>query len=106
VIEDLYRRLGIQPTTFRVGETLTVSFSLSRQDRKATGWPWISTTRPGFDGAGGGLDPVGFTFSGRHESGDRYVLDIGTQSVPPGEHVFWIVFGSGDAVMVPVVLTP
>jgi hypothetical protein len=74
-----------------------------------TGWPWIITTRPGFDlaaGAGGGLELSTCSFSGRAKAGDEYALDIGTGSATPGVHLFWIVYGEGQALLMPVLITP
>ncbi len=105
----LYQRSKAEPVALRAGGPLAVSFSLSRSDRKLTGWPWVVTTRPGLDlaaGAGGGLDLSVCSFSGRAKSGDEYVLDIGTSSVAPGVFLFWIVYGEGEAILVPVRVTP
>ena len=109
VLEDLYLSADIEFTTVRSGEILAIDFLLSKQDRRMAGWPWISVARPGFTGiagAGGAVDQASYSFSGRSESGDRYVLDIGTQNLPPGEYVFWVVYGQGEAILVPIVVTP
>ncbi len=105
VFESLPSYGVLTPVTVRSGEILNVDFLLSRQDRRTTGWPWISVSRPGFVGAGGAADLTGYSFAGRHESGDRYVLDIGTRDLPPGTYVFWITYGQGKAVLVPIILT-
>jgi hypothetical protein len=107
VFENINGYASIAPVAVRAGETLEAEFLLSRQDRRKTGWPWISVSRPGFvGGASNAVDLGGYSFSGRHESGDRYVLAMGTQSLPPGSYVFWITYGQGEAVFVPILVTP
>ena len=96
----------IEHTPVRAGDVLRIDLSLPRQDRKKAGWPWISVSRPGFAGSGGGTGLTGYSFSGRYESGDRYVLDIGTKGLPPGSYVFWVIYGQGEAVIVPIIVTP
>jgi len=106
---DLYLGADIEPTTIRSGEVLTVDFLLSRQDRRMAGWPWISVVRPGFvgiAGAGGVADQSSYSFSGRSEDGDHYFLDIGTKNLSPGEYVFWVIYGQGKAILIPLVVTP
>jgi hypothetical protein len=108
-LETLYRQTRMEPVPLRAGGPLTVSFSLAREARRMTGWPWIITTRPGFDlaaGAGGGLELSTCSFSGRAKAGDEYALDIGTGSATPGVHLFWIVYGEGQALLMPVLITP
>jgi hypothetical protein len=105
VFEDLSAYVAIEPVTVRCGETLGVDFLLPRQDRRTTGWPWISVSRPGFAGTGGAADLAGYSFSGRYEDGDRYVLEIGTRDLPPGTYVFWVTYGRGQAALVPILVT-
>ena len=105
--ERLERYAEIEPMSVRAGELLHVDFLLPRQDRRTTGWPWISVSRPGFvgaAGAGGTTNLAGYSFSGRYDGTDRYVLDIGTQNLPPGTYVFWITYGQGRAALVPIVV--
>jgi len=107
VFESLAAYAEIAPATIRAGTPLSVDFPLSRQDRRATGWPWISVSRPGFvggAGAGGAVNLAGYSFSGRYDDGSRYVLDIGTHSLPPGTYVFWITYGRGKAMLVPIIV--
>jgi len=107
VFEDLSAYAEMELVTVRAGEIVSVDFPLSRQDRQATGWPWIRVSRPGFVGtvgAGGTAARAGYSFSGRHESGDRYVLDIATADLPPGSYVFWVTYGRGQAVLVPIIV--
>ena len=47
-----------------------------------------------------------YSFSGRYEDGETYALDIDTSNLAPGRHIFWIVFGQGKALLVPIVVTP
>jgi VCBS repeat-containing protein len=108
-LEALYEQTGMEPVALRAGAPLAVSLPLSRENRRTTGWPWIITTRPGLDlaaGAGGGLDLSASTFSGRAKAGDEYILDIGTGGATPGVHLFWIVYGEGQALLMPVLITP
>ncbi len=107
VFESLAAYAKIDPVTIRAGEELSVDFPLPRQDRRTTGWPWISVTRPGFSsaaGAGGAANLAGYSFSGRYDGGERYVLDIGTGGLPPGTYVFWITYGQGRAALVPIIV--
>jgi hypothetical protein len=108
-LETLYQQAGAEPVALRAGGPLAVSFSLSRGDRKTTGWPWVVSTRPGLDlaaGAGGGLDVSTCSFSGQARPGNEYVLDIRTGGTSPGVVLFWIVYGKGEALLVPVRITP
>jgi len=99
---------NLAPTQWKTGEPIRVRFPLSRQERRQTGWPWIRAIGPQnlSIGAGGSSSLAGYTFSGHHEGKDDYILDIGTTDLPPGEHAFWIVYGPGQALFVPVLLTP
>ena len=106
VLERLEAYAGIVPSSLRIGQTPRVSFALTRQARKTTGWPWISVSRPGFAGQGGSIDLSRYSFAGRHESGNQYVLDIGTDNLAPGSYVFWIIYGEGEALLVPIIVTP
>jgi len=106
---NLAELAGIEPAAVRAGETVVVNFPLPRAERRKTGWPWVSVDRPGFGdlaGGGGGLDMSVYSFSGHYENGDTYVLDIGTANLSPGRHIFWIVFGEGKALLVPIIVTP
>jgi len=108
-LASLEELAGIEPATVRAGETVKVDFPLPRQERRETGWPWVSVDRPGFGklaGGGGGLDMSVYSFSGRYEDGETYALDIDTSNLAPGRHIFWIVFGQGKALLVPIVVTP
>jgi hypothetical protein len=108
-LEALYEETGSVPVALEAGAPLGVSFSLARADRAATGWPWIVTTRPGVAlavGGGGSLDPSTVDFAGRSKTGDVYALDIETSRAAPGVHLFWIVYGRGQALLLPVLITP
>jgi len=106
IFEDVNAYAEIEPVMVRAGEILQVGFLLPRQERQTTGWPWISVSRPGSTGAGGGTGFTGYSFSGRYEGGDRYLLDIDTKGLPPGSYVFWVIYGQGQAVIVPIIVTP
>ena len=100
---------SITPVSVQAGEVLTATFSLSRQQRRTTGWPWISVVRPGFagiSGAGGSADYTSYAFSGSHQGADQYALEIATQDLATGTYAFWIIFGTGEAVYLPVVVSP
>jgi hypothetical protein len=100
---------AIVPTSVHAGEILRADFALSRQARRTTGWPWISVIRPGFagiSGAGGSADYTAYAFSGSHQNNDQYVLDIATTNLGTGSYSFWIIYGSGEAVYLPVIVSP
>jgi hypothetical protein len=97
----------IAPTSVQAGELLQADFSLTRQDRRVTGWPWISVIRPGFtriSGAGGAADYTSYAFSGTHETNSQYALEIATSNLSTGSYSFWIIYGSGQAVYMPVIV--
>jgi len=96
---------SLEPATVRSGEQLQVSFPLPRSARLKAGWPWISVSRPGIVGqAGAGGDVTAYSFSGSYASGDQYTLDVGTQMLAPGVHEFWIIYGDGQAVYLPIII--
>ncbi|MBU1048687.1 tandem-95 repeat protein [Candidatus Bipolaricaulota bacterium] len=100
---------SVVPASVRAGEILHADFSLTRQDRRVAGWPWISVVRPGFtgsSGAGGAEDYTAYAFSGSYKSDDHYALEIGTGSLSTGSYSFWIIYGSGQAVYMPVIVSP
>ncbi len=105
---SIYGASGAAPLVVEAGSPLAVSLPLSRDVRRATGWPWIVTTRPGVDdAAGAGGETWSCSFSGRAEAeSDAYRLEIGTESAASGLYVFWIVYGPGQSLLVPVLLTP
>jgi len=84
----------------------SVRFDLSRQQRRTTGWPWISVNRPGFAGEGGSIDLSRYSFAGQHEGNAAYVLDIGTDTLSPGLYNFLVIYGEGEAVLLPILVTP
>ncbi len=98
---------SITASTIRKGELVSVSFALSRQARRNTGWPWISVSRPGFAAGAGGSDSFArYSFSGQHEGSSSYQLSIGSGDLVPGSYNFWIVYGNGRAVIVPIIVSP
>ena len=105
-LESLSAYAAVEPTSIQRGETAKVSFALTRQDRRYTGWPWISVSRPGFAGVGGSVDLSQYSFAGQHTSSSEYTLDIGTTDLAPGAYTFLIIYGEGDALLVPIHLTP
>ena len=96
---------SLEPETVRSGEQLKVSFPLPRSARLKAGWPWISVSRPGLAGsAGAGGAMTAYAFSGSYTGGDQYTLDIGTANLAPGVHEFWIIYGPGEAVYLPIII--
>ena len=99
---------SIPPTTVRAGDVLQTSFPLSRQDRLAGGWPWISVLRPGFagiSGEGGSIDYSAYSFSGSYQSDSQYALEIATSDLCTGSYSFWIIYNPGKAVYLPVIVS-
>jgi hypothetical protein len=99
---------ALQPTPATAGTQFTIALDLAQSTRLAAGWPWIRVTEPALDAAGGGASVAGrstYTFAGRIE-GDRYIVDIDTTGMAPGEHLVWIVFAEGKAVLVPITVLP
>jgi len=99
----------IAPMSVRAGQVLQSDFSLTRQDRRIAGWPWISVVRPGFtgiSGAGGAIDYTAYAFSGSHQSDNQYALEITTSNLSTGSYSFWIIYGFGRAVYMPVIVSP
>jgi VCBS repeat-containing protein len=100
---------SIPPISIRAGEVLQADFSLTRQDRRIAGWPWISVIRPGFtgiSGAGGAVDYTSYAFSGSYQSDSQYALEIATSNLSTGSYSFWIIYASGKAVYVPTIVSP
>ena len=98
------------PTRIRAGARLEIGLNLSREDRRAFGWPWIWITRPAIDEAagGGGMIAPGaarLSFAGRHVN-DLHWLRIDTSGVPPGRHYIWVVYGEGKAILIPLLVLP
>ena len=106
VLEGLDEYGQIEPTAVIRGVVPQLRFDLTRQDRRETGWPWISVTRPGFAGEGGTLDVTRFSFAGRHEGSNEYVLDIRTENLSFGSYTFLIIHGDGQGLLVPLIVTP
>jgi len=100
---------SIPPTSVRTGEVLQTEFLLPSRDRRIAGWPWISVIRPGFagiSGAGGSIDYASYSFSGSYQSDSLYSLEIGTSNLCTGSYLFWIIYSSGEAVYLPVIVSP
>lgn len=107
-LEALYAELSATPVQVAAGEPLVMSFTLSRETRRATGWPWIVATRPGLANvAGAGGETSSCAFSGQSQSGtDAYRLEISTGDAAPGMHAFWVAYGAGKGILMPVLITP
>jgi hypothetical protein len=105
-LERLESYAEIESAAVRRGETLQLEFALSKQDRRSTGWPWISVSRPGFAGQGGSVDLSQYSFAGQQGGGDLYLLDIGTEDLAPGAYTFLVIYGEGEALFLPILLTP
>jgi len=105
-LESLPTYAGLEATTVRQGEMPSLRFDLSRQQRRTTGWPWISVSRPGFAGEGGSIDLSRYSFAGQHEGDQGYILDIGTDTLSPGLYNFLVIHGEGEAVLLPILITP
>ena len=100
---------SIPHSSVQAGEVLQTDFSLTRSDRRIAGWPWISVIRPGFtgiSGAGGAVDYTAYAFSGSYQSDSQYALEIATRNLSTGSYNFWIIYGSGQAIYLPVIVSP
>ena len=106
VLEDLEAYANLEPATVQAGALPHVSFTLTREDRRTGGWPWISVSRPGFAGQGGASSMTEYSFAGRYESGETYVLEVGTESLAPGTYFFWVIYGEGEALLIPITVAP
>ncbi len=105
VLSDLALENEVVPAKTRAGARLEVGIDLPREARK-TGWPWIRVTRPGVtEAAGGGGGVIPYSFSSRYAH-DIYWLGIDTSNLPPGKYNFWIVYGEGKVILVPVEVLP
>ena len=101
--------VALEPSRAPAGARLEVGLDLTTEERRATGWPWIRVTRPvvaDAAGSGGAADMDStYAFSSRYAV-DLYWLGIDTAELAPGEHLVWIVFGEGEAVLVPITVLP
>jgi hypothetical protein len=107
IIVDASTISSLIPSSMRIGELLQLQFSLSREQRRLTGWPWISVVRPGrleTSGAGGMIDTTAYAFSGRYETDDQYILEITTEGLSNGSYAFWVIYEDGRALYLPVLL--
>ncbi len=105
VLDELSLESDVTPVKTRPGARLEVGIDLPRDARKS-GWPWIRVTRPGVsEAAGGGGSVIPYSFSSRYVH-NIYWLGIDTSELPPGEYNFWIVYGEGKVVLVPVKVLP
>jgi hypothetical protein len=100
--------LALAPVPTQAGVRFDVGLDLAQATRRETGWPWIHVSEPTLDTAGGGAAaaaPSAYAFSGRYTE-SVYWLSIDTTGMAPGEHLVWIVFGEGKAVLVPITILP
>ena len=108
VLEELALSADIQPTETRAGAPLEVGLEFPEEERRTRGWPWIRVTRPDLAESTGGGEAgigVGYSFSGRFANG-LYWLRIDTSDLPPGRYNFWIVYGEGKTLLVPILVLP
>jgi len=106
VLEELALSADIQPAEIRAGAPLEVGLEFSEEERRTRGWPWIRVTRPDLDEPANGGEAgisVGYSFSGRFANG-LYWLGIDTSDLPPGRYNFWIVYGEGKTLLVPILI--
>ena len=103
-LEKLALSTDLQPTRYRAGAHFEVGVELpTMEERRAHGWPWIRVTSP--DLAEPGNVTAGFSFSGRSADGIYWFgIDIG--DVPWGRYDFWIVYGEGKTLIVPIIVLP
>ena len=105
-LEEMELFANLTPTKTLAGARLEVALELSRQERRATGWPWIRVTRPVPAGGGGeSLVSASYSFASRY-SNDLYWLGIDTAGLPPGNYLVWVVYGEGETVLVPISILP
>ncbi len=109
-IEFLSSLVKLTPVSIHSGRTVEVSLDLTSRERREFGWPWISVTHPSdADVAGGGgavsESPSTYSFSTRSVGGVCW-LTIDTASLKPGEHLIWVVYGEGKAILIPVTILP
>ncbi|MGB2982393.1 MAG: Calx-beta domain-containing protein, partial [Candidatus Bipolaricaulia bacterium] len=100
----------LDPSRTLSGRRIEVGLDLSISERRESGWPWIRVTRPiAANVIGGGAsaepDPSEYSFSSR-TAADLYWLAIDTIDLAPGDHLIWIVYGEGEAVLVPITVLP
>jgi uncharacterized repeat protein (TIGR01451 family) len=99
---------ALTPTQTVAGARFDVGLDLTQAARRETGWPWIRVSQPTLNVAGGGAsqaEPSTYAFSSRYVK-SVYWLGIDTEGMAPGEHLVWIVFGEGKAVLVPLTVLP
>jgi VCBS repeat-containing protein len=88
------------------GESIKVSLDLSNEGENGTvhGWPWVHVAQLA-GGVAVGEEPQGeveVSVSGYFDVNQQYWLEIDTSNLPPGEYQFWIVYGDGKVILVPV----
>jgi hypothetical protein len=91
------------------GARLDVDLELTQAARREMGWPWIRVSQlaaADITGAGATAATMpAYVFAGR-QTQDGYWVNIDTASMVPGDYLIWIVFGEGQAVLVPIAILP
>jgi uncharacterized repeat protein (TIGR01451 family) len=98
----------LAPVSTHVGARFDVGLELTQAERRETGWPWIRVSYLASDVAGAGAsvaETPTYVFGGRYTQ-DGYWVNIDTAFMVPGEYLIWIVFGEGEAVLVPLTVVP
>jgi uncharacterized repeat protein (TIGR01451 family) len=107
LLDELVVSSDIEPASISSGAQLEAELELPHEAMREFGWPWIRVTRPDIAGAvgGGGVVEEGYSFSGDYEEA-AYRLNIDTAGLSPGQYNFWIVYGEGEAVVIPIEVLP
>jgi len=109
VLDELALFSDLQPAEIHVGTQLEAGIEVAMNVRKAPGWPWVHVTSPGLAeaaGIGGAIDyRAGYTFSGYYKE-DTYWLGINTDDLAPGRYNFWIPYGEGKTMIIPITVVP
>jgi uncharacterized repeat protein (TIGR01451 family) len=98
----------LAPLPTQAGARFDVGLDLTQAARREMGWPWIRVSQLATDVAGAGASATEaptYIFGGRYTQ-DGYWVNIDTTLMVPGEYLIWIVFGEGEAVLVPLTVLP
>ncbi|RKZ25303.1 hypothetical protein DRQ29_06560, partial [bacterium] len=106
-LDELALEAGIAPVVIKPGDPVEVPIEITKEARKVQGWPWIRVTQPelAMAAGGGGMLPSGYSFYSRQRNGE-FELGINTSKLPPGRYNFWIVYGEGKTILVPMEILP
>ncbi len=109
VLDELAVVADLPPTEYQAGTYLEVGIEVPANVRKTPGWPGVHVTSPDFTepiGGGGAIDyGASYSFYGYYEK-DTYWLGIDTDGLPPGQYSFWIPYGEGKTMIVPITVVP